>query len=144
MVPKTTSAPNLPGASSLTRLKISAATATFMATAFAFSINDFISVICPFFPGYCTKAPKKSSEKLKSDSSPITSSIPIGLALVYSSEMVCGKTKLETKNLLIPAFFCALSLTAKSRLIASAAAVLSSKSDALAISIPVKSIAMVW
>jgi len=143
-VPTTTSAPNSPGASSLTKLRISAATATLMLCSLAFLMNDFMSVIWPFFPGYCNKAPKYSSDKLNSDSLPITNSMPIGVALVSNKSMVCGNTKSETKNLLIPAFFWARSRTAKSRLIASAAAVLSSNREAFAISIPVKSMTIVW
>ena len=98
MVPTTTSAPNLPGASSFTKLKISAAIATLICASLALAIKDFMSVTCPFFPGYCKIAPKNPEEKSNVFSSPTTSSTPIGLDLVCKRESVCGNTYLMLKN----------------------------------------------
>ncbi len=64
-----------------------------------------MSVICPFFPGYCKIAPKNSDEKSKSASFPMTNSIPIGVERVCNKDSVWGSIASETKNLLIPAFF---------------------------------------
>ena len=143
-MPTTTSAPNLPGASNFTKLNISAATATFIWLSFAFLMNDFISLTNPSLPGYWSIAPKNSDEKSKVSSLPTTNSTPIGFALVCKRDKVWGKIASETKNLLTLFFFWSLSLTANNKLIASAAAVLSSKRDALASSIPVRSVTIVW
>ena len=65
--------------------------------------------------------------------------MPSGSARVRSTSSVCGCTASWTKNTLdfdLPA--------RRARVIASAAAVASSSSEALAISIPVRSATMVW
>ena len=66
-------------------------------------------------------------------------SIPKPSAFVFNTAMVCGKTRSETKNLMAPSFFWSLVLLSKNMCIASAAAVLSSSSDAFANLKPVKS-----
>ncbi len=71
--------------------------------------------------------------------SPTTTSMPMGSARVRTTSMVCGWHSASTKNV-PPAF----ALTRCSRVIASAAAVASSSSDALARSIAVRSLTMVW
>ena len=67
----------------------------------------------------------------------------MGIALVFKTDKVCGKTSSETKNLTTPLLTLARSLTANKRAMASAAEVLSSKREALANSMPVKSVIMV-
>ena len=74
----------------------------------------------------------------------MTSLIPIGIARVFNTDSVCGKTSSETKKFTIPDFVCDLGRTAYSKAIASAAAVLSSKREAFASSIPVRSVIIVW
>ena len=66
------------------------------------------------------------------------------MALVFKTDNVCGNISSETKNLTTPALTAARSLTANKSARASAAEVLSSKSEAFASSIPVKSVTMVW
>ena len=63
-------------------------TATLILLSFAFEINDLRLIILPDAPGYWTSAPKKSLEKLNSSALPITSSIPIGIDLVFKTEIV--------------------------------------------------------
>jgi hypothetical protein len=66
-------------------------------------------------------------------------SMPSGSARVRTTSMVCGWHSASTKNV-SPAF----GLTRRSMVIASAAAVASSRSDALARSIAARSLTMVW
>ena len=64
---------------------------------------------------------------------------PSGSARVFTTAMVCGRQSLSTKNVL------ALDVVTRCAMaIASAAAVASSSSDALAISSPVRSQTSVW
>jgi hypothetical protein len=72
-------------------------------------------------------------------SSPNTSSMPIGSARVFSTSTVCGCTPFDTKNTFD--FDLAERLA---RVMASAAAVPSSSSEALAISMPVRSAHICW
>ena len=65
--------------------------------------------------------------------------MPSGSARVRTTSMVCGWHPASTKNVLPP-----LPLTRRSIVIASAAAVASSSIDALARSMPVRSLTMVW
>ena len=76
--------------------------------------------------------------------SAISSFIPSGFALVSNKASVCGNVSIDTKNEFIFSFFCFLDLVEKRRVIASAAAVLSSSNEAFEISIPVKSVTIVW
>ena len=69
----------------------------------------------------------------------MVSMMPNGVDRVRNREMVCGNTSSETKNLTAPFFFWSLLLSSKSMVMASAAAVLSSKSEAFARAIPVRS-----
>ena len=68
---------------------------------FAFEMKDFKSKIFPDEPGYWTSGPKKPLEKSNSLTLPMTSSIPIGIALVFKTDNVWGKTSSETKNFTI-------------------------------------------
>src|SRR3546814_10183835 len=92
----------------------------------------------PKVSGYCSSTPKLST-LAASASSPTCSSMPSPPARVRSTSSVCGCMLFETKN--------TLDFDRDERLarvIASAAAVASSSSEALAISMPVRSATMVW
>ncbi len=65
--------------------------------------------------------------------------MPSGSARVRTTAMVCGWHSASTKNTSPP-----LGLARRSSVMASAAAVPSSSSDALAMSIAVRSVTMVW
>ena len=69
-----------------------------------------------------------------------TSRMPSGAARVSSTARTCGKTRSETTNVRA----CGRRCTRRSSVIASAAAVASSSSDAFAISMPVRSATIVW
>ncbi|MNN76644.1 hypothetical protein D3C81_1930440 [compost metagenome] len=74
-----------------------------------------------------------------SNSSPTTTSMASGAARVRSTSMVCGWQCEDTKN--AGALFRARRLQ---KVIASAQAVASSSNEALAMSIPVRSLTSVW
>ncbi len=69
--------------------------------------------------------------------------MPSGFDLVIITSRVCRKISSSTKNLFAPAFTAALERALNIIIIASAAAVASSRRDALAICIPVMSMIMV-
>ena len=83
--------------------------------------------------------PKVDSDKSKSAKGMMTMSIPKGSALVFRTEIVCGKTLSETKNRFARTDLFFLFFTPKKSVIASAAAVPSSSKEALATGKPVKS-----
>ena len=89
-------------------------------------------------PGYWKIAPKTASA-CRSSGAPTITSIPKGAARVCITAMFCGWQFSSTKNALTFAFD-----TRCAMVIASAQAVASSRSDALAISKPVRSLIMVW
>ena len=103
-----------------------------------------MSFIFPERPGYCKNAPKYFFSVSNLLSSAISRFIPSGFALVSNKARVCGNVSIETKNEFTFSFFCSLDLVEKRRVMASAAAVLSSSNDAFEISIPVKSVTIVW
>jgi hypothetical protein len=73
-----------------------------------------------------------------------TSAIPSGSALERSTSIVCGRQRLLTRHTgRCPPAGVAVR-TRRIKAIASAAAVASSRSEALATSIPVKSVTIVW
>ncbi|MNO93116.1 hypothetical protein D3C76_847080 [compost metagenome] len=90
--------------------------------------------------GYCNRAPKNALTSVSSRSSPTTISIPSGSARVRSTSRVCGWQWLEAKNAWLPLFL----LRRLQKVMASAAAVASSSSEALAIGRPVRSLIRVW
>ena len=94
--------------------------------------------------GYCTSAPNtRPSKAACGRSAPTCRSMPSGSARERSTSIVCGKQRSLTRNRLrSPAF--RFVETRCSSVIASAAAVASSSSDALATSIPVRSVTIVW
>ena len=80
-----------------------------------------------------------------SSRSPTTSSMPSGSARARRTSIVCGKHESATKNCGgPPTLSIRFACTRCSIVIASAAAVASSSSDALATSIPVRSRTIVW
>ena len=90
-------------------------------------------------PGYCSSTPNTPSAPRSGSGSPTTTWMPRGSARVRTTSMVCGWHSASTKKV-SPAF----GLTRRSSVIASAAAVASSSIDALARSMPVRSLTMVW
>ena len=101
-------------------------------------------MIRPSAPGYWTRAPKYPSSSDTDSKEPNTSSIPKGSACVVSKSRVWGKVFSSAKNFTTPSLTIVLDLALYIMIIASEAAVGSSSSDALAISMPVNSMTMVW
>ena len=93
----------------------------------------------PLAPGYWKSAPKTDAGSRSAKGSPTTISIPSGSARVFTTLIVCGKQSASTKKAAAFDFDCR-----RASAIASAAAVGSSSSEALAMSIPVRSETMVW
>ena len=136
-LPITTSAPNSPGATRTHRDKRSAATATSRPASWWPTMGWDKSATFPDAPGYWYRTPKQLSCALSG--SPISTWIPIAAALVWTTEIVCGKQSESTKNTFSGPPWSRLSIV-----IASAAAVASSSREALAMSQPVKSQTIVW
>ncbi len=121
----------------------SLATATSRPAAWAFSMIGRRSAIAPRSSGYCSSKPNACSIG-KLDGSPISSRMPSGSARPRRTSIVCGKQRSETRNTLscpAGAFFVC---SRWNIVMASAAAVPSSSSDAVAMSIPVRSFTTVW
>ena len=97
------------------------------------------SRIPPWVPGYWKTAPKTAAGSRSRSGSPITSSMPSGRARVFITAMFCGWQFSSMKK--AGAFDFA---TLRAMVIASAAADASSRSEALAISRPVRSATIVW
>ncbi len=94
----------------------------------------------PSVAGYCKSAPKIGVAAASNFAgSPTTIRIPNGAARVFSTSMVCGWQSCATKN------DCAFpGCTLWNMVIASAAAVPSSSSEALATGRPVRSSIICW
>ena len=99
--------------------------------------------MAPLTSGYWTRAPHTleatEASSRAAEMSPILRSIPNPSARVLRTEMVCGATPGSTRNIF---FFC--EEDAKDMTIASAAAVASSRRDALAMCMPVREMTIVW
>jgi hypothetical protein len=98
----------------------------------------------PVVPGYCTNTPNTPPDPdeaaiVSGAGTPTRTSMPSGSARVRTTAIVWGWHSASTKNVSPP-----LGLTRRSSVIASAAAVPSSSSDALAMSMAVRSATMVW
>ena len=104
------------------------------------SMNALGSASVPSVAGYCSTTANTGVLKSNSAASPVTISIPIASVRVRSTEIVCGWQLSETNTAL------ALLRDWMLRHIvsASAAAVASSSSEALAISMPERSQTIVW
>ena len=129
------SAPASPGASSNVSASRSEATATSVSRSCAAAISGFRSRTTPPEPGYCTRKPKKSPSGRPSVVSATTTSMPSASARVRTTAMVWAKQSASTRkrsDLLFLFDRCA-------SVIASAAAVPSSSSDAFAVGRPVRS-----
>ena len=133
-LPITTSAPNSPGDCNITNAIKSVATHTKAFCACACWIKAAMSTISPVAFGYCSITPNTSWLGSSAASATINSN-PKNSARVFNTSMVCGKTSLLTKNL-----FDFSLLERLHSVMASAAAVASSSKEALAMSIPVKSV----
>ena len=113
---------------------------TTISALWAWEIKNVGSNKSPFLPGSWIKRPKTSSWLLKYFWLKRFNLIPNGLALVNKTLNVWSKTFSSTKKVFEDLFF----LEEKLIVIASAAAVPSSKRDALAMEKPVNSQIKVW
>ena len=147
VLPTTTSAPIIPGLFMSNKAIKSEANTERTSCSAMEDINSVISSASPLASGYWTKhpyTPPVSRTTSMSRRGNTTMSMSRCAARVRKTLNVCGNTSWSTKNLVRPSFTWALGLAAKSMAMASAALVPSSKRDALATSIPVRSNTMVW
>ncbi len=137
--PNTTSAPISPGGFSSTSARMSAPTQAIAPRSCASAISPRRSAIRPEAPGYCASTPKQSPSGRPSDRSATTTSMPSGSARVSITPIVCGNASASTMKRFEAAFE-----ARRATVIASAAAVASSSSDAFATGRPVRSEIIVW
>ena len=137
--PTTTSAPHSPGGASSVSASRSAVTHTVVPAPRRRSASAAWSRTAPDDPGYASRTPKHSWAPRSVSGSPTTSFTPSGSARVCNTSMTCGWQSASTKNVSPGTLD-----RRRARVIASAAAVASSSSDALAMSIPVSSATTVW
>ncbi len=134
------SAPHSPGGVSRVSASRSVAAVTRAPAACARSASERKSRTAPSVAGYCTSAPITPGSKLNVSGSATTTRMPRASARVCTTAIVCGwqysSTRYTGSRVTL--------LTASVRLIASAAAVASSSSEALATSSPVRSDTTVW
>ena len=141
--PTTASAPSSPGGVSRHIASRSVATATRALTLWAAAMIPLKSPMRPELPGYDTStpnAPSAISSMSACSKSATTTSMPSGSALVVTTSMVWGWVSASTMN----RFSGALRLSRRSSVMASAAAVPSSSSEALAMPMAHRSVTMVW
>ena len=119
---------------------MSAATTASAPCSLLFAMNARGSTTRPSVSGYWTTVAKTFVAKSNVAASPTMTSMPSASARVRTTSMVAGLQPLETKI----AFRSSEPLKPYARCIASAAAVASSRSEALAISRPVRSETIVW
>jgi hypothetical protein len=132
------SAPMAPGSFSRHRASGSAMTIPSAFAACSACICSVKSRSTPLVPGYWKIAPK-TVEASRSEGRPVMISIPRGFARVRITAMFCGCSASSTKKAV------AFDLDDRcAMVIASAAAVASSRSEALAIGRPVRSAIIVW
>ncbi len=133
------SAPISPGGFKSVSASGSAATQASAPAACRPSITAVKSWQAPSVPGYWNSAPKTPAGSRSANGSPTTTVQPSGSARVRITSIVCGWASRSTKK--AEAFDVAARWQSA---IASAAAVASSSSEALATSSPVRSATMVW
>merc|ERR1719362_2175814 len=144
MEPTQISAPNVPGAGSNVKARGSAATTDNAPASWARADTPAASpTTSPRVFGYCHSTPIQASPRSADVASPTTTSIPRASQRVLTTAIVCGWHCASAKNVMAP-FFLPFLESATHMDMASAAAVASSRSDALAISIPVSSVTKVW
>ena len=146
-LPTTTSAPMAPGLFNTSNAIKSAAKTVRTSRSAMPSTNPVKSSTSPLASGYWTRHPKTSpaSTAPRMASRVITTmSMSRWAARVRSTLRVWGNTASSTKNRFLPALTWGRGRAANNIAIASAAAVPSSSKEALATSIPVKSMTMVW
>src|SRR6266511_1725853 len=136
--PTATSAPISPGGLSSVSASGSAASATSAPRSWAASTRPVRSRMAPLDPGYCASTPNSGASGRPSDRSATSTSTPSGWALARTTSMVCGWQSASITK--APSLWAARWHSA----IASAAAVDSSSSEALAMSSPVRSLTIVW
>ncbi len=141
-LPNTTSAPISPGGVRIARASRSVPTATSAPPACARAMTGARSSTSPDSSGYCSKIPKGTASSCPaiSPTGPTRTSIPSGSARALTTSIVCGRQRSLTKNRFEPLFVRTRCIS----VIASAAAVASSSSEAFATSIPVRSATIVW
>ena len=137
LLPTTMSAPSSPGERSITRASGSAATATSARCVRARATIPARSGTPPPDPGYWTNMPKHGPSN--SAAGRTSTSRSSGPARVRTTSMVWGWQSASTKNRSDSAL-----PTRRAIAIASAAAVASSSSEALASSMPVRSMIICW
>ena len=115
------------------------ATATRVPCAWRCSISAVRFRTRPLLPGSWRSTPNTSSSAIAVSTSATRTSSPSGSARVCTTAMVWGWQSASTTNVSPAAV-----PTRCSKVIASAAAVASSRSDALASSVPVRSVTIVW
>ena len=142
-LPTAMSASNAPGGSTTQAARRSVAKIARPLAACTRSTIGVGSRSAPLDPGYWTSTPNTSpsdpSSANDSYGSPTVTSIPSGAARVRTTAMVCGWQSASTKKRADFDFE-----TRRAIAIASAAAVASSSSEALASSIPVRSMTICW
>ena len=129
-----------PGGVSTVSASRSVAAVTRAPAAWARSQSERKSRIAPSVAGYCTRAPITPGSKANVSGSATTTRTPRASARVCTTAIVWGWQYSSTRKTGSVTEGC----TARVRCIASAAAVASSSSDALAISRPVRSETTVW
>jgi hypothetical protein len=138
--PSATSAPISPGERRRVRARRSVATTRSAPAAWALAARPARSRTTPSVAGYCTRTPKSLWPAKSTDSTgPTWTWIPRAADFVRTSAIVCGWQSSATKKPSRPGF-----ATARHRVIASPAAVASSRRDALARGRPVRSATIVW
>ncbi len=140
LLPMAMSAPNSPGGVSRVRASRSVATVTRAPAAWARSQRARWSRRAPSVAGYWSSAPTTLGPKAKASGSPTVTSMPRASARVWTTAIVCGWQRWSTRYTGRPSCL----VTATVRYIASAAAVASSRREALATGRPVRSATTVW
>ena len=134
------SAPISPGGTSSVSASRSVATATSAPSAWARAASGARSRTRPSLAGYCSRTPNsRSAAKSIAPGGPTWTRIPSGSARAWTTAIVCGWQSSATKNPSRPGL-----ASARHSVMASAAAVASSSSEALASGSPVRSATMVW
>ena len=141
-LPTTTSAPSSPGGVSRVKASRSVQTAASAPASWARATTSATGTTAPSSAGVWSRTPKTVSSNRIAVGSSTSTSMPNGSARPRTTSMVWGKQPRDTSSRSAPA-----ALRERTRCIiaiASAAAVASSRSEALATGIPVRSPTIVW
>ncbi len=140
-LPTTTSAPHAPGGRSSVKASRSLATTSRAPAACTRAATSSSSKSAPSLAGYWTRAPNTFSSQRNRCRSATTTSRPSGSARVLTTSMVCGWQWSATRKTLARG---RRSSRRRHSVMASAAAVASSRREALATGMAVSSETMVW